>query len=54
MHIAGENTVNSNTFVQLVVFCLYHWWKHGKYWFSKQITSANTENSNAWVHLVIL
>jgi len=28
MHIAGENTVNNNTFVHLVVFYAYYWWKH--------------------------
>ena len=38
MHITGENTVNSNAWVHLVVFYAYY----GK----------NTENSNAWVHLL--
>jgi len=30
MHITGENTVNSNAFVHLVVIYAYYWWKHGK------------------------
>ena len=30
MHITGENTVNSNACVYLVVFYAYYWCKHGK------------------------
>jgi len=30
MHITGENTVNSNACVYLVVFHAFYRWNHGK------------------------